>query len=119
MTSTVTQVILDTLPQTPGQALAATTGGVIAFLVVALLIVRQLVAAADRPQAPTVLSIIDVAAYPLLCAFVIVVYERLQEILPLGRGGHDTCGEAGGEECRTHDAGCVPARRSALGDRRG
>ena len=84
MTSTVTQVIVDTLPQTPGQALAAATGAVIACLLVALLIVRQLVAAANRPQAQSVLSIIDVAAYPLLCAFVIVVYERLQEILPLG-----------------------------------
>ena len=84
MTSTVTQIIVDTLPQTPGQALAAATGAVIACLLVALLIVRQLVAAANRPQAQSVLSIIDVAAYPLLCAFVIVVYERLQEILPLG-----------------------------------
>ena len=84
MTSIVSRVVIETLPGTPGQALAAATGGILAAILVGLLIVRQLVQTAGRPHWREIVWTLDVAAIPLLIAFAVIVYERLQDLMPLG-----------------------------------
>ena len=84
MTSIVTRLALDTLPATPGQALATSTGGIVVLLLVLLLVIRQLVVVADVARSRRIVAALDVAVAPLLIAFAVIMYERLQEILPLG-----------------------------------
>ena len=84
MTSTVTRLVLDSLPSTPGQALGSATGGIVVILLLGLLVVRQLVQSAGRPRAGEIVRTLDVATIPLLIAFFVIVYLRLQDLMPLG-----------------------------------
>jgi hypothetical protein len=84
VTSTVTQAIIDAMPETPGQALLAPAAGILVAALITLLILRLLAQVAAVPWSTRVIRILDVAAAPLLVGFVAVLYARFQEILPLG-----------------------------------
>jgi len=84
MTSTVAQLIADSLPTTPAQALALVTDGLVALLVIALLAARVLFQVAGEPRTGRVNRLLDVALLPLLAGFALILYTRLQEIMPLG-----------------------------------
>lgn len=84
MTSTVAQGITNALPGTPGLALAAPAGGILALLLIVLLIARILVQVAAIPRWQAIVRTIDVAVVPLVVAFGAILYARFQEILPLG-----------------------------------
>lgn len=84
MTSIVTGAVIEALPATPGQALAVLTGGVVALALVVLLVIRQLIEASGRPGGALVVRTLDVAVIPLLIAFAIIVFERLESLMPLG-----------------------------------
>ena len=83
MTITVTRLIAESLPQTPGQALALIVDGIVVVLVVGLLVTRLLVQAAG-PQHARTLRALDLALLPLAVVVAFFLYIRLQEILPLG-----------------------------------
>ena len=83
MTIIVTRFVAESLPQTPGQALALAVDGIITVLVVGLLVTRLLVQATG-PQQTRTLRALDVALVPLVVVVAIFLYIRLQEILPLG-----------------------------------
>jgi hypothetical protein len=83
MTITVTQLVTESLPQTPGQALALFVDGIVIVLVVGLLVTRLLLQAAG-PQHGRTLRAIDIALLPLSIVVAFFLYVRLQEILPLG-----------------------------------
>jgi hypothetical protein len=84
MTATVTRLVIDSLPSTPGQALSSATGGIVIVLLLGLLVVRQLVQSADRPGAGEIVQTLDIAMFPLLIAFFVIVYLRLLDLMPLG-----------------------------------
>jgi len=84
MTSTVTGYVLDTLPQTPGQALAAAPGGMLVGLLILILLVRVLVAVGGASSGRAVVRMLDVAAVPLFIALAFILSARVLEILPLG-----------------------------------
>lgn len=84
MTSTVTGYVLDNLPQTPGQALAAAAGGMLVGLLIVILLVRVLVAVGGAPSARSVIRTLDIAAVPLFIALAFILSARVLEILPLG-----------------------------------
>ena len=84
MTSTVTGYVLQNLPQTPGQALAAAPGGRLVGLLILVLLVRGLVAVGAAPSARTVVRTLDIAAVPLFIALAFILSARVLEILPLG-----------------------------------
>ena len=83
MTITVTRLVAESLPQTPGQALALFVDGIVLVLVVGLLVTRLLVQAAGQQHVRT-LRAIDIALVPLSLVVAFFLYIRLQEILPLG-----------------------------------
>lgn len=84
MTSTVTGYVLENLPQTPGQALAAAPGGMLVGLLILVLLVRVLVAVGGPPSARAVVRTLDIAAVPLFIALAFILSARVLEILPLG-----------------------------------
>ena len=84
MTSIVSNAIIDALPATPGQALAIATGGIIALALLVLMIARQLIEASGRPGGARIVRTLDIAVLPFLIAFAVIVYERLQSLMPLG-----------------------------------
>jgi hypothetical protein len=84
MTSTVTQLVMDTLPQTPGQALAAPAAGILVALLVIVLIARLLLGVADVPRSRAAVRTLDVVAAPLFIALAFILSTRVLEILPLG-----------------------------------
>jgi hypothetical protein len=84
MTATVTQFVIDSLPRTPGLALTVPIDGIVAGVLLILLVARLLLQAADTRAARRAYQTLDIAAIPLLIAFVIIVYTRIQEIMPLG-----------------------------------
>lgn len=84
MTSTVTGYVLENLPQTPGQALAAAPGGMLVGLLILVLIVRVLVAVGGAPSARGAVRTLDIAAVPLFIALAFILSARVLEILPLG-----------------------------------
>jgi hypothetical protein len=84
MTSTVTRLVIDTLPQTPGQALAAPAAGILVLLLVFVLIARLLLGVADVPRSRAAVRTLDVIAAPLFIAFAFILSTRVLEILPLG-----------------------------------
>lgn len=84
MTSTVTGYVLENLPQTPGQALAAAPGGMLVGLLIVVLVVRLLVAVGGAPSSRAILRTLDIAAVPLFIALAFILSARVLEILPLG-----------------------------------
>jgi len=84
MTATVTQVVIDSLPGTPGQALAAVTGGIVIAFLLGLIVVRLLLVVAGTARADAIRVVVDLAIAPLLAAFVILLVGRLLEIQPIG-----------------------------------
>ena len=84
MTATVARLIAEALPSTPAQALAVATDWILAIVVIGLLTGRVLLQVAGRPRASRAARILDVATVPLVAGFALVVYTRLQEIMPLG-----------------------------------
>ena len=84
MTGTVTQVAIDSLPGTPGQALASGAGGIVVAFLLALIAVRLLLVVADTERGRSILPVVDLAIAPLLAAFLMLMGGRLLEILPIG-----------------------------------
>jgi hypothetical protein len=84
MTSTVTRFVMDTLPQTPGQALAAAPPGLLVALLLVILVARLLIGVSDIPRARDAVRTLDVAAVPLFIALAFIFSTRVLEILPLG-----------------------------------
>ena len=84
MTSTVTRLVMDTLPQTPGQALAAPAAGILVALLVIVLIARLLLGVADVPRSRAAVRTLDVVAAPLFIALAFILSTRVLENLPLG-----------------------------------
>ena len=84
MTSTVTRFVIDTLPQTPGQALAAAPAGTLAGLLLIVLVARLLLGVADMARAREAVRTLDVIAVPLFIALAFILSTRVLEILPLG-----------------------------------
>ena len=84
MTSTVTGFVIDTLPQTPGQALEAAPAGILVILLIVILAARVLLAVADVPRARETVRTLDVAAVPLFIGLAFILSTRVLEILPLG-----------------------------------
>jgi uncharacterized membrane protein len=84
MTSIVSDAVVAALPATPGQALAVATGGIVALALVILMIARQLVEASGRPGGARIVRTLDIAVLPFLITFAVIVYERLQSLMPLG-----------------------------------
>jgi hypothetical protein len=84
MTSTVSRFIIDTLPQTPGQALAAAPAGILVGLLLLVLVARLLVGVADVPRGRDAVRTLDVVAVPLFIALAFILSTRVLEILPLG-----------------------------------
>lgn len=84
MTTMINQQIADQLPGTPLQALAFPVDGWVAAFLIVLLCIRLLITTADPPGRRTGLQVVDVAAVPLFVGFALIVYARIQEILPLG-----------------------------------
>ena len=84
MTSTVSRFVIDTLPQTPGQALAAAPAGLLVVLLLMVLVARLLVGVADEPRARETVRTLDVVAVPLFIALAFILSTRVLEILPLG-----------------------------------
>ena len=84
MTSTVSRFVIDTLPQTPGQALAAAPAGLLVALLLMVLVARLLVGVADVPRARATVRTLDVVAVPLFIALAFILSTRVLEILPLG-----------------------------------
>ena len=83
MTITVTRLVEESLPQTPAQALALVVDGIVLVLVIGLLVTRLLVQAGGARSARTERAL-DIALVPLSVVVAIVLYIRLQEIVPLG-----------------------------------
>ena len=84
MTSTVSRFVIDTLPQTPGQALAAAPAGLLVALLLMVLVARLLVGVGDVPRARETVRTLDVVAVPLFIALAFILSTRVLEILPLG-----------------------------------
>ena len=84
MTSTVSRFVIDTLPQTPGQALAAAPAGLLVVLLLMVLLARLIIGVADEPGARETVRTLDVVAVPLFIALAFILSTRVLEILPLG-----------------------------------
>jgi hypothetical protein len=84
MTSTVTQFVIDSLPQTPGQALAAAPAGILVGLLLIVLVTRLLLGVADASRSRAAVRTLDVIAVPLFIALAFILSTRVLEILPLG-----------------------------------
>jgi hypothetical protein len=84
MTSTVTNVALDWLPQTPSQALAAPGPAIVVALFLILFIARLLLGVADAGPSRDAVRSLDVVVIPLFIAMAFILSTRVLEILPLG-----------------------------------
>jgi hypothetical protein len=84
MTSTVTRFVVDTLPQTPGQALTAPAAAIVVVLLLIVLVARLLLGVADVPRSREMVRTLDVLAAPLFIALAFILSTRVLEILPLG-----------------------------------
>jgi hypothetical protein len=84
MTATITQVAINGLPGTPGQALTSGAAGVVIAFLLGLMIVRLLLLVADPDRARPVRIVVDLAIAPMLAAAAILMVGRLLEIQPIG-----------------------------------
>jgi hypothetical protein len=84
MTGTVIQVVIDNVPRTPAQALASPAHAIVFALLLLVLVARLITRVATKPAEETITRALDVALGPLLAAFVLILYVRLLEIMPLG-----------------------------------
>jgi hypothetical protein len=84
MTSTVTRLALDWLPQTPGQALAAPAAAMVVALLLIVFTARVLLGVADAPRSRDAMRTLDVVVVPLFIALAFILSTRVLEILPLG-----------------------------------
>jgi len=84
MTSTVTGVALEWLPQTPGQALAAPTAAMVVALLLIAFLVRVLLGVADASGSRDTIRTLDVVVVPLFIALAFILSTRVLDILPLG-----------------------------------
>jgi hypothetical protein len=84
MTATITQIAIDNLPSTPGQALASSGGGILIAFLLALITVRLLLVVADTDRGRAVRAVVDLAIAPMLAAAALLMFGRLLEILPIG-----------------------------------
>ncbi len=82
--STLRAIVIVSLPTTPAQALALVTSGLVALLAIGLLTLRILLQVVGEGRTSWVSRLIDVAVLPLLAGFALILYTRLQEIMPLG-----------------------------------
>ena len=84
MTGTVIQIVVDSLPTTPAQALASPAHDIMLGLLILVLVARLLIRVREIPNAATITRTLDVALVPLFVGFVLILYVRLLEIIPLG-----------------------------------
>jgi hypothetical protein len=84
VTATITQIAIDNLPATPGQALASAGGGIVIAFLLALITVRLLLVVADTERGPAIRAVVDLAIAPMLAAAALLLLGRLLEILPIG-----------------------------------
>jgi hypothetical protein len=84
MTATVTQVAIDNLPGTPGQALSSAAGGIVIAFLLALMVVRLMIVVADPERGRQARIVVDLAIAPLLAASIMLMVGRLLEIQPIG-----------------------------------
>jgi hypothetical protein len=84
MTSTVTRLALESLPQTPGQALAAPAAAMVVALLLIVFVARLLLGVADVPRSRDTMRTLDVVVVPLFIALGFILSTRVLEILPLG-----------------------------------
>jgi len=84
MTATITQVAIDSLPGTPGQALGSAAGGIIIAFLLGLMVVRLLLVVGDPERGRPARIVVDLAIVPLLAAAIMLMVGRLVEIQPIG-----------------------------------
>ncbi|HEY8199471.1 MAG TPA: hypothetical protein VIF44_06830 [Candidatus Limnocylindrales bacterium] len=84
MTATITQIAIDNLSATPGQALASAAGGILIAFLLALITARLLLVVADTDRGRAVRAVVDLAIAPMLAAAALLLLGRLLEILPIG-----------------------------------
>ena len=84
MTATITQVAMDNLPGTPGQALGSAAGGIVIAFLLGLMVVRLLLVVADAESSRSARVVVDLAIVPLLAAAIMLLVGRLVEIQPIG-----------------------------------
>jgi hypothetical protein len=84
MTATVTQVVIDSLPGTPGQALSSGAAAIVIGFLLGLMVVRLLLVVADADRGRPARIVVDLAIAPLLVAAAMLMIGRLLEIQPIG-----------------------------------
>lgn len=84
MTAIITQVAIDNLPSTPGQALASVAGGIVVAFLLALMVVRLLLVVGDPDGGRPARIVVDLAIVPLLVAAIMLLTWRFLEIQPIG-----------------------------------
>jgi hypothetical protein len=84
VTGTVIQIVIDSVPRTPAQALASPAHGIVLVLLLVLLGLRLVVRVLELRSETRITQTVDVALVPLFVAFVLILFIRLQEIVPLG-----------------------------------
>jgi len=84
MTAIITQVAIDNLPSTPGQALASVAGGIVVAFLLALMVVRLLLVVGDPASGRPARIVVDLAIVPLLVAAIMLLTWRFLEIQPIG-----------------------------------
>jgi hypothetical protein len=83
MTSTVTQVTLTTILFSTQTSVATSLGLILFFLLVALVVERELMRARGGFQSERYMRTLNVAILPLLMAFVVIVAIRILDITEL------------------------------------
>jgi hypothetical protein len=83
MTSTVTQVTLTTILFNTPTSVATSLGLILFFLLVALVVERELMRARGGSQSERYMRTLNVAILPLLMAFVVIVVIRILDITEL------------------------------------
>jgi hypothetical protein len=84
MTGTVIQIVIDSIPATPPQVLASPAHAIVLGLLIVVLVARLLIRVREIADAATITRTLDVALVPLFGGFVLILYIRLLEIVPLG-----------------------------------
>ena len=84
MTATITQIAVENLAATPGQALASAAGGILIAFLLALITIRLLLVVADTDRGRAVRAVVDLAITPMLAAAALLLLGRMLEILPIG-----------------------------------
>jgi hypothetical protein len=84
MTATVTRLAMDSLAQTPGQALVAPAPGLVVAILIVVFLARVLLEVADVPRSRDTMRTLDVVLLPMFIALAFILSTRVLEILPLG-----------------------------------